>query len=197
MHGVCPPQDFFWGMTLMVAAFLALLSMICQRKCCEGTRASGQSTAFWIFGGRGAWPQRRRELVGDIGTNQGDLVSLLEVDKYAVLMSTSQPSSSTHSLRPTVLHTCPFTQKSHTSSRSVAHLSGSHCLLDLLPGAKTMNQVESADQPALGPDGRLLDASKIIWFNDPDDSHPIQPVPSVHGGDLFNFISVWQRLIVL
>jgi hypothetical protein len=29
-------------------------------------------------------------------------------------------------------------------------------------------------QPALGPDGQLLDASKIDWYNDPDDAHPIQ-----------------------
>jgi hypothetical protein len=39
-----------------------------------------------------------------------------------------------------------------------------------------MAQAESADQAALGPDGQLLDASKITWYNDPDDSHPIQPV---------------------
>jgi hypothetical protein len=32
-----------------------------------------------------------------------------------------------------------------------------------------------ADQPALGLDGQLLDASKIIWYNDPDDDRPIQP----------------------
>ncbi|KAF8472376.1 hypothetical protein DFH94DRAFT_696155 [Russula ochroleuca] len=31
------------------------------------------------------------------------------------------------------------------------------------------------DQAALGPDGQLLDASKIAWFNDPDDPKPIQP----------------------
>jgi len=30
-----------------------------------------------------------------------------------------------------------------------------------------------ADQPARGPDGQLLDASKITWFNDPDDLWPI------------------------
>ena len=32
-----------------------------------------------------------------------------------------------------------------------------------------------ADQPALGPDGQLLDATKIVWYNDPDDAQPIQP----------------------
>ncbi|KAF8799534.1 hypothetical protein BYT27DRAFT_7263832 [Phlegmacium glaucopus] len=32
-----------------------------------------------------------------------------------------------------------------------------------------------ADQPALGPDGQLLHASKIVWYNNPDDAHPIQP----------------------
>lgn len=29
-------------------------------------------------------------------------------------------------------------------------------------------------QSALGPDGRLLDASEIKWYNDPDDTNPIQ-----------------------
>ena len=38
-----------------------------------------------------------------------------------------------------------------------------------------------ADQPALGPDGQLLDASKIVWYNDPDDNHPIQPGQHGHG----------------
>lgn len=51
-----------------------------------------------------------------------------------------------------------------------------------------MSHVESADQPALGPDGQLLDASKIAWYNDPDDSHPIQPTPRVQEGDVFHFI---------
>lgn len=36
------------------------------------------------------------------------------------------------------------------------------------------------DQPALGLDGQLLDASKIIWYNDPDDDHPIQPAQHGH-----------------
>jgi hypothetical protein len=31
-----------------------------------------------------------------------------------------------------------------------------------------------ADQSAIGPDGQLLDASKIAWYNDPDDAQPIQ-----------------------
>jgi hypothetical protein len=30
-----------------------------------------------------------------------------------------------------------------------------------------------SDQPALGPDGQLLDATEIEWFNDPDDAQPI------------------------
>ncbi|KAH9160626.1 hypothetical protein EDB89DRAFT_871052 [Lactarius sanguifluus] len=34
------------------------------------------------------------------------------------------------------------------------------------------------DQPALGPDGQLLDASKMKWYNDPDDAQPIEPTPS-------------------
>jgi hypothetical protein len=35
-----------------------------------------------------------------------------------------------------------------------------------------------ADQPALGSDGQLLDASKIEWFHDPDDPQPIQAAAS-------------------
>ena len=31
----------------------------------------------------------------------------------------------------------------------------------------------SSDQCALGPDGKLLDASEIVWVNDPDDLMPI------------------------
>lgn len=42
-----------------------------------------------------------------------------------------------------------------------------------------MTQAESADQPARGPDGQLLDASKITWYNDPDDAHPIQSTSRV------------------
>ena len=32
-----------------------------------------------------------------------------------------------------------------------------------------------SDQAALGLDGQLLDASKIAWYNDPNDALPIQP----------------------
>jgi hypothetical protein len=35
--------------------------------------------------------------------------------------------------------------------------------------------VDQPDQPALGPDGQLLDATKMVWYNDPDDAQPIQP----------------------
>lgn len=45
------------------------------------------------------------------------------------------------------------------------------------------------DQPALGPDGRLLDASKIVWFNDPDDPHPIQPTSDAQRGMVFKCIN--------
>ena len=45
-----------------------------------------------------------------------------------------------------------------------------------------MTQADSADQPALGPDGQLLDASKITWYNDPDDPHPIQSTSKVQEG---------------
>jgi hypothetical protein len=33
-----------------------------------------------------------------------------------------------------------------------------------------------ADQPALGPDGQLLDATEIEWYNDPNDAQPIQAI---------------------
>jgi len=60
-----------------------------------------------------------------------------------------------------------------------------------------MTQAELADQPALGPDGQLLDASKIVWYNDPDDSHPIQlastpsKVPVQEGNVLVKLYCVW------
>lgn len=41
------------------------------------------------------------------------------------------------------------------------------------------------DQPAIGPDGQLLDASKMVWHNDPDDAKPIQPTPSGSTGTRF------------
>jgi hypothetical protein len=34
----------------------------------------------------------------------------------------------------------------------------------------------TSDQCALGPDGKLLDASEIVWVNDPDDPMPIAPI---------------------
>ena len=34
----------------------------------------------------------------------------------------------------------------------------------------------SPDQCAVGTDGKLLDESKIVWYNDPEDSIPIVPV---------------------
>jgi hypothetical protein len=39
-------------------------------------------------------------------------------------------------------------------------------------------------QSALGPDGQLLDASEIEWYNDTDDVHPIQvpPTPNIQTG---------------
>ena len=45
-----------------------------------------------------------------------------------------------------------------------------------------MSQAALADQPARGPDGQLLDASKIDWYNDPDDPHPIQPISRAQEG---------------
>jgi hypothetical protein len=63
-----------------------------------------------------------------------------------------------------------------------------------------MAQVESADQPALGPDGQLLDASRITWYNDPDDPHPIQSTSTssrVQEGKVLNFITFSRRPIFL
>ena len=40
----------------------------------------------------------------------------------------------------------------------------------------------TADQPAVGPDGQLLNASKIKWYNDPDDAQPIQPTSNMQTG---------------
>ena len=37
------------------------------------------------------------------------------------------------------------------------------------------------DQPALRPDGKLLDASKIEWFHDPHDPYPMWPVAIPQG----------------
>jgi hypothetical protein len=51
-----------------------------------------------------------------------------------------------------------------------------------------------ADQPALGLDGQLLDASKIIWYNDPDDDHPIQPAQ--HGIIFNSLVILSQRFIM-
>ena len=62
-----------------------------------------------------------------------------------------------------------------------------------------MTQAES-DQPALGPDRQLLDASKIAWYNDPNDPHPIQPISitsEVQEGEALNFITISQWLIFL
>jgi hypothetical protein len=33
----------------------------------------------------------------------------------------------------------------------------------------------ASDNCAVGPDGKLLDASQIVWFNDPDDDEPMAP----------------------
>jgi hypothetical protein len=41
-----------------------------------------------------------------------------------------------------------------------------------------IDDMADPSQPALGPDGRLLDASEIKWYNDPDDTNPIQPQAS-------------------
>ncbi|KAM6493884.1 hypothetical protein JOM56_010245 [Amanita muscaria] len=48
-----------------------------------------------------------------------------------------------------------------------------------LPQTPTLTM---ADQCALGPDGTLLDASKILFYNDPDDETPLPPVPPAAPG---------------
>jgi hypothetical protein len=45
------------------------------------------------------------------------------------------------------------------------------------------------DQPALGPDGRLRNASEIEWYNDPDDTHPIQTASHMQGSSFFLYIA--------
>ena len=47
--------------------------------------------------------------------------------------------------------------------------------------------------PALGPDGKLLDASKIIWYHDPDDLYPIHPISTE--GDALNSLVFWIGVI--
>jgi hypothetical protein len=51
---------------------------------------------------------------------------------------------------------------------------------------------DQADSCALGPDGNLLDASEIPWYNDPDDPHPIPPLSTVEStvqeGNVVKFI---------
>jgi hypothetical protein len=45
------------------------------------------------------------------------------------------------------------------------------------------------DQPALGQDGELLDASQIEWFHDPDDPHPMRPIAIPQGAVLISSAS--------
>jgi hypothetical protein len=45
------------------------------------------------------------------------------------------------------------------------------------------------DQPALGTDGKLLDASQIEWFHDPNDPHPMQPIAIPQGTISISFTS--------
>jgi len=36
----------------------------------------------------------------------------------------------------------------------------------------------ASDNCAVGPNGNLLDASQIVWFNDPNDNEPMAPATS-------------------
>ena len=49
------------------------------------------------------------------------------------------------------------------------------------------------DQPALGPEGQLLDATEIKWYNDLDDTQRIQhiqPTPSCTFISEYDFIDL-------
>ena len=52
----------------------------------------------------------------------------------------------------------------------------------------------TSDQCALGPDGKLLDASDIIWLNDPDDLTPIPPKSPIVQVSRFGFHS-WAYIL--
>jgi len=54
-----------------------------------------------------------------------------------------------------------------------------------------------ADQPALGPNGQLLDALKIMWYNNPYDDHPIQPTSDMHCSIAFNLLALLRDLSVI
>ena len=45
------------------------------------------------------------------------------------------------------------------------------------------------DQPALRPAGKLLDASQIEWFHNPDDPHPMRSIAIPQGTVLISFTS--------
>jgi hypothetical protein len=63
-----------------------------------------------------------------------------------------------------------------------------------------MAQAEPSDQSALGPDRQLLNASRIIWYNDPDDPNPIPSTSTlsrVQEGKVLNFVTFSQRPIFL
>src|ERR1700678_4566749 len=58
-----------------------------------------------------------------------------------------------------------------------------------------LRHFDMTDQSALGPDGELLDVSKIEWFNDPDDTHPIQPTSDVRHGIVFLSVLIHRSLL--
>jgi hypothetical protein len=49
--------------------------------------------------------------------------------------------------------------------------------LRILSYPDTVPMSSSSDNCALGPDGKLLPAEEIQWFNDPDDPQPISAPP--------------------
>ena len=42
--------------------------------------------------------------------------------------------------------------------------------------SSTHYKMATSDQCALGADRKLLDATKIVWVNDPDNLIPIEPI---------------------
>ena len=51
-----------------------------------------------------------------------------------------------------------------------------------LPSSSSPHITMASDSCAIGTDGNLLDASEIVWFNDPDDDTPIAPTTTSSTG---------------
>ena len=53
------------------------------------------------------------------------------------------------------------------------------------------------DQPALRPDGKLLDVSQIEWFHDPDDPQPMRPIAIPQGVVFIYLFWSWLSRLLL